>query len=176
MSIIQAPNGAVYSIPDEPGARSVYLQNLLNTLVTPYASVAATSDGLANNFIAGSDPLSGAQQSSILGLDVVMSSPAQVDAIATRLADDTGGNKIDWVAILTGVYDTVKHGNIPGISDELKKFEKNAAGVVAQVAVDSVSAKIGKFISQNFLLCLGGVILLIGLIFYSFGKGKRNIS
>ena len=170
MSVIQAPNGAIYSIPDEPGARSVYLQNLLNALITPYSSVASPSDGLANNFIAGSDPLSGAQQSSILGLDVVMTSPTQMDIIASRLADDTGGNKVDWLAILTGIYDTAKRGNIPGVSDELKKFEKQATGVVAQVAVDSLSNKIAKFISNNLLIVVGGIILLIGFIFYSFGR------
>jgi hypothetical protein len=170
MSIIQAPNGAIYTIPDESGARATYLRNLLDSLITPYSSVSGTVDGLANNFIAGTDPLSGAQQSSILGLDVVMQSPEQIDMIATRLADDTGGNKIDWIAILTGLYDTAKRGNIPGVSDELKKFETQSTGIVAQVAVDSLSNKIAKFISQNFLLVLGGVILLIGFIFYSFGK------
>lgn len=172
MSVFQAPNGAIFNIPDEPGARSIYIRNLLNSLNTPFATKFAMGSDFANNFVAGTDPLSGEQQSSLLGIETVMNSPEQLDTFAQRLSDSSGGNKVDWIALLSGLWQTAKQGNIPGVSDELKKFEHQAIGVVGSVAADSIANRIARFIRDNILLILGGTVALILFVAYSFGKRR----
>lgn len=172
MSIIQAPNGAIFNIPDEPGARSFYIRNLLNSLNTPFAVKYTMSPDLANNFVTGTDPLSGEQQSSLLGIETVMESPEQLGVFAQRLSDSTGGDKVDWIALLSGLWNTAKQGNIPGVSDELKKFEQQATGVIGGVAADTVASKIAVFVRDNMLLLFGGAVALVLFIFYLLGKRK----
>ncbi|HMM02733.1 MULTISPECIES: hypothetical protein [unclassified Dysgonomonas] len=172
MSVLTAPNGALYNIPDEPGAKAEYTRVLLDSLVSPFLTPSAMDAGLVNNFVSGTDPLSGAQQSNLLGLDVVMESSTQVDSIATRLADSSGGNKTDWIALITGLWQTAKQSNIFGTAKDQQKIEGELGYAVGAVVADTVSQKVARFIRDNFLLVVGGTVTLILFIAYSLGKRR----
>lgn len=171
MSVLTAPNGALYNIPDEPGAKAEYTRVLLDSLISPFLTPSAMDAGLVNNFVSGTDPLSGAQQSNLLGLDVVMESTDQVDSIATRLADSSGGNKTDWIALITGLWQTAKESNVFGTAKDQQKIEDQASGVVGSIVAETVTQKIARFLRDNMLMVIvgTGVVLFVA---YSLGKRK----
>lgn len=171
MSVLTAPNGALYNIPDEPGAKAEYTRVLLDSLVSPFLTPSAMDAGLVNNFVSGTDPLSGAQQSNLLGLDVVMESSTQVDSIATRLADSSGGNKTDWIALITGLWQTAKQSNVFGTANDQQRLENQVSGAVSSVVTETLIQKTARFLRENTLTVVigAGVVLFIA---YSLGKRK----
>lgn len=172
MSVLQAPNGSVYNIPDAPNARAEYVKMLLDTLYTPFVQPSVMNSLANNNFIAASDPLSGAQQSSLLGLEVVSQSPEQIDQVSQRVSNSLGGDKVDWVAFFTGLWNTGKQSNVLGTAEDQKKIEGQVFGAVGSVVADTVSQKIARFIRDNFLLVAGGSVAVVLFIVYSLGKRR----
>lgn len=171
MSTLTAPNGAMYNIPDDPGAKAEFTRSLLDSLVSPYVTPSVMDANVVNNFVTGTDPLSGSQQSALLGLDVVMTSPEQVDSIAQRLSDTSGGNKVDWIALITGLWNTAKNSNVLGTSRDQQRIEGDATQIVGAVAAESITRRIACFLRENALMVVVGFGVFTFIV-YSCGKRR----
>jgi hypothetical protein len=173
MAVNESLNGSLSVVPESFGGKAEYIKALLNSYGNPLgADKFGMTMTAVNNYVRGSDPLDGEQQSNLIALDVVSKSPEALDYTASALAAASGQSKVDWLTLITGLYNTARDSNIPGVSDKLQDIEGRVVGSAGDVIVDSVSRKIGLFIRNNFLLVLGGVLLLIGLIFYLFGSRR----
>lgn len=172
-TVVKSDNGALSVVQDTTGIKAQYVMGILNSLSQPLVNNTSAYDVAAtNSYVTAANPLSGDQQSSLLGLEVVNSSPAQLDATAQKLADETGSNKIDWLAMLGGLWNTVKTSNIPGVSGKIKDIEGEATKVVGSVVADSASQKLASFIRNNLVFILGGSVALVLFVVYSFGKRR----
>jgi hypothetical protein len=168
------PNGSLSAVPASLGAKAVYIQQLLNSYGDPLGVDKANMIlSAVNNFVVGQNPLDGAQQSNLIALDVVNQSPEALSYTAQALQQTTGKSAVDWIALLTGLWNTAKNANIPGVSDAVKKAEDQIVGTVVNVAEESFTYKIGRFFKDNMLLIAGGVLGLVLLIVFLGGKRSR---
>jgi hypothetical protein len=123
-----------------------------------------------NNYVTGQNPLDGQQQSNLIALDVINQDPEALGYTAQVLSQATGKPAVDWIALLTGVWNTAKAANIPGVSDALYKVENQVIGVSGSLIQETVSHKIARFISDNMVLVFAGGVGLIFLIVFLVGR------
>lgn len=168
---VESPNGSLSPIPSSVAAKAIYVQQLLDSYGDPLGvdKVNMTMSAV-NNYVVGINPLDGKQQSNLIALDVVNKEPEALAYTAQALSQASGKSAVDWIALLTGLWNTAKSANIPGVSDTVKKAEDQMIGVAGQFAAESISQRIARFIRDNMLLVFGGVVLLFGLLFFAFGR------
>lgn len=169
-------NGTITPIPASVSSKAVYIQTLLDSYSNPLGvDKANMTMSAVNNFVTGQNPLDGAQQSNLIALDVVNESPEALSYTAQALSQTTGKSAVDWIAILTGLWNTAKSANIPGVSDALNKVENNVIIPVAQdLAEQTLSQKIACFIKDNLVLCIGGAVGVVLLIVFLAGSKSRS--
>ncbi|MDR0824308.1 MAG: hypothetical protein LBN74_04395 [Prevotella sp.] len=166
--VAETPNGSLIPIPSSLAAKQAYIQQLLNSYGNPFGVDLAGSSMLAmTNFVSGVEPLSGEQQSNILALDVVNQSPEALAYTAEALAQTTGKNAVDWVAILTGLWNTAKEANIPGVSNWVQNAESKAVDAAMAVAGETVTQKIARFLKDYGFIILGGVAVVTVVVLVS---------
>lgn len=119
-----------------------------------------------NNFVAGNQPLDGAQQSNIMALEVVNKDPEALAYTAQALSQATGKSAVNWVAILTGLWNTAKAANIPKVSDSMRKAESQVLDVAVSVAEETAVQKTARIVREYGIWIAGGVILLIALLLF----------
>lgn len=168
ITAVSSANGSLLPVPATLGAKQVYVQQLLNAYGNPLGvDKAAMTMTSVNNFVSGSEPLSGAQQSNIMALDVVNSDPEALAYTASALAQTTGKSSVDWVAILTGLWNTAKNANIPKVSGAIQNAENQAIGVVTTIAEETAVQKTARIVREYGLWIAGGVILLFAFVLTS---------
>lgn len=168
VTAVTTPNGSLLPIPATLGAKQAYVQQLLNSYGDPLGvDKAAMTMSSVNNFVSGNNPLDGAQQSNIMALDVVNKDPEALAYTAQALAQTTGKSAVDWVAILTGLWNTTKAANIPKVSAALQKAENQAVGVAYTIAEETAVQKVARIVREYGIWIAGGVILLFALILSS---------
>ncbi|MBF0574414.1 hypothetical protein [Dysgonomonas sp. GY617] len=168
VDFVQSDNGALLSIPGSLSGKQKYIQTLLDSYGDPLGvDKASMTMSEMNNFVSSSEPLSGAQQSNLLALDVVNKSPEALAYTSQALAQTTGKPAVDWIAILTGLWNTAKKANIPGVSNALIKAEDQAVGVVTDIAEETAVQKIARIVRNYGIWIFGGVILLFALLLTS---------
>lgn len=170
----ETPNGSLVALPTTLGAKSQYVQTLLDSYGNPLGVDQANMTlSAVNNYVTGQEPLSGAQQSNLIALDVVNQDPEALAYTAEALAVPTKKKAVDWVALLSGLWNTAKAADIPGVSDALKKAEGQALTVVTGVVEETTAQKLARFIKDNMLLVIGGAVALILLVMFSLGRRTR---
>lgn len=168
VSSVSAANGAILPVPATLGAKQAYVQQLLNAYGDPLGvDKAAMTMSSVNNFVSGSEPLSGAQQSNIIALDVVNSDPEALAYTASALAQATGKSSVDWIAILTGLWNTAKSANIPNVSNAIQKAENQAVGVAVSIAQETAVQKIARIVREYGIWIAGAIILLFAFVLSS---------
>jgi hypothetical protein len=169
-----SPNGAITPIPPSVSAKAIYVQELLNSYGDPLGvDKLNMTMSAVNNYVTGQNPLDGAQQSNLIALDVINQDPEALSYTAQALAQATGKNPVDWIALLVGLWNTAKSANIPGVSDALKKVEGGViVPAVNGIVEETVTQKIARFIKDNMLLVFGGVAGVLLLIVFLSGRRK----
>jgi hypothetical protein len=173
MNAVVEPNGSLTSIPASLGAKAVYIQTLLDAYGNPLGyNTANTALMAVNNFVSGQQPLSGAQQSNLIALDVVNSDPEALAYTASALQQTTGKSAIDWIGVLGGILSAAKSANIPGVNDAIAKVEGAVVSSALGYANTTFIQKVGKFVTDNVFWILGGVGVVVIAVF-ALGKSKK---
>ncbi|MDH6309786.1 hypothetical protein M2451_002030 [Dysgonomonas sp. PFB1-18] len=170
-----APNGSITPIPASLSAKAVYVQTLLDSYSNPLGvDKANMTMSAVNNFVTGQNPLDGVQQSNLIALDVINKDPEALSYTAQALSQATGKSAVDWIAILTGLWNTAKVANIPGVSDTVKRIEGEIlVPTVTNMVEETIVQKISRFIKDNMLLVFGGAVGIILLIVFLSGRSRR---
>lgn len=164
-------NGAIEPIPTGLAAKQMYIKQLLDSYGNPLgADKAAYTMSAINNFTTTGGQLDGAEASNILALDVVNKSPEALAYTASALSQTTGSSSVDWVSILTGLWDTAKKANIPSVSDKLEQIEDKVYGAAKEAVTTTGKKKFSDWLYENWQLVAGGALALAFIVVLS----KRN--
>lgn len=163
--VVEEANGSISPIPDGLAAKQMYIKQILDSYGNPLGvDKAAYTMSAINNFTLTGGQLDGAEASNILALDVVNKEPEALAYTASALQQTTGTPSVDWVKIITGLWNTAKDVGIPSVSGKLEEIEDKVYGAAKDVVTNTGKKAFSDWLYDNWMYVTGGVLAVVVLL------------